>query len=128
MSSHVESIIQQLEAERGRALVASDYEALENLLTEDLVHIHATGIIDGKQSYLDGIRANLTFLDVSRPALDIRSEGNIAVATGTLRQSVRIKAQDVVIDMLAAVTQVWRLESDHWRICSFQATNMPRSS
>jgi ketosteroid isomerase-like protein len=128
MTLDIESTIRQLEDERSRSLMAADYEALGNLVTEDLVHTHATGIVDGKQGYLDGIRANLIFLDVSRPKLDIRVEGNIAIATGTLKQSVKIKASGVIVDMHAAVTQVWRYEVSHWRICSFQATNMPPSS
>jgi ketosteroid isomerase-like protein len=88
MAQDAESAIREREAARGRALVASDYAALADLVTDDLVHIHATGAIEDKQAYLAGLEAKLVFLSVSRPSLDVRVYGSIAVMTGPLEQSV----------------------------------------
>lgn len=122
MAQDAESAIREREAARGRALVASDYAALADLVTDDLVHIHATGAIEDKQAYLAGLEAKLVFLSVSRPSLDVRVYGSIAVMTGPLEQSVKVKGPEIVVDMKAVTTQVWRLDGDSWRICSFQAT------
>jgi ketosteroid isomerase-like protein len=124
MMTDVETTIRQYEDERSRALVEADYAALADLVSDDLVHIHATGAVEGKKAYIEGLEAKLEFLSVVRPGLDVRVYGNIAVATGPLDQSVRVKGPGVTVDMKAIVTQVWRLDGGRWRICSFQATNI----
>lgn len=124
MADDAESIIRRREDERSRALVEADYTALADLVTDDLVHIHATGGVENKQAYIEGLKAKLEFLSVVRPNLDIRIYGDTAVSTGPLDQSVRVKGPGVTVDMRAMVTQVWRFEGGNWRICSFQATKM----
>jgi ketosteroid isomerase-like protein len=122
--ANVEELIRQREDERSRALVEADYVALADLVTDDLVHIHATGAVEGKQAYIDGVKEKLEFLSVVRPSLDIRVRGDSAIVTGPLDQSVRVKGPGIVVDMKAMVTQVWRLDDGKWRICNFQATKV----
>jgi len=122
MVEDIESVLRAREDERTAALLKSDYDALAELVTDDLVHVHATGMSENKRDYLDGIQAKLEFLAVSRPDLKIRIYGQVAVMTGPLVQSIRIKGPGQVVDMTAMVTQVWRLDDGVWRICSFQAT------
>jgi len=114
--------IRELERQRGEALVAGKYEELGELLADDLVHIHATGQIENKATYLAGIRANLDFLKVSRASLDVRCYGDVAIANGVLEQTVRVRANNAVAEMRAATTQVWVRRNGRWLQSSFQAT------
>jgi len=46
--------IRRLEDERGRALLAADWDTLDRLIAEDLVHIHANGAIEDRGAYFAG--------------------------------------------------------------------------
>lgn len=124
MTDQTIAALRELEAERSRLLVAGDHDAVAALLADDLVHIHATGQIDDKAAYLDGIRTKLEFVKIERPQLDVRVYGSVAVSTGIFEQTVRVKGPGVVVDMKAAFTHVWRREGDRWLMISFQATKI----
>ncbi|SCW80417.1 Ketosteroid isomerase homolog [Sphingobium faniae] len=124
MSEKIIAAITGLEQERASALIAGDYVRLAGLNTDDLVHIHATGQVESKDEYLRNTQEKLEFLEVSRPTFDVRIYGDAAISTGLLKQKIRVKAVDMIVDMEAAVTQVWRQDGGQWRCCSFQATNI----
>ncbi|WP_313802498.1 nuclear transport factor 2 family protein [Sphingobium sp.] len=119
-----EATILELEAARCKALTDANYAVLGEMISDDLVHIHANGSCDDKRGYLEGIAAKLEFLAVSRPDVTVRIFGEIAVATGPMIQTVRIKANGATVEMDARATIVWRNEGGSWRICSFQATSV----
>jgi ketosteroid isomerase-like protein len=116
--------IKHAENERASALVNADWAALAGLLSEDLVHIHATGLIDDKPKYLEGARTKLVFLKVERVSLDVRFHGELAIATGVLNQTLRIKGPETVVDILSATTQVWIPRDGRWVQSTFQATRI----
>jgi hypothetical protein len=62
MSEQIVNEIRRLENERGRALVRKDWHALAALIGEDLVHVHADGLVEDKAGYLESARAKLDFL------------------------------------------------------------------
>jgi ketosteroid isomerase-like protein len=116
--------ITRLEHERGVALVNADWPALDALMADDLVHIHTTGLIDDKAQYLEGARTKLDYLKVERVSLQVRSCGEIAIATGVLNQTLRIKGPETVVEIRAATTQVWIRRNGRWLQNSFQATRI----
>jgi ketosteroid isomerase-like protein len=117
--------ITQLENARGAALMAADWPALAALIADDVVHIHANGHSEDKVQYLSSVQTKLEFIKVKRVSLYVRCAGNVAVATGVLDQTVRIKEPGTVVDMHVATTQTWIRQSDgHWAQSSFQATNI----
>ena len=116
--------IRRQEEARGRALVNADWDALSDLLTEDLVHIHANGQAESKREYLDTMRTKMQILQMERISLQIRVYRDFALATGALRQSVRIKGPDTVVELHAATTQGWIRTRGIWRQNSFQATRI----
>lgn len=114
--------IADLSAERDRALATGDIDLLTQLLADDLVHVHATGRIDGKTAYLELVRERLEFPVVETSEAQVRRYGFTAILTGKLRQVVRIKATGAEQQTISAMTQVWALDDDQWRMVSFQAT------
>jgi len=116
--------INELEALRCRALVANDLDGLAELLDEQLVHVHATGQVDGKQQYLQLVRSAIRFLKVERKALQVRVLGDVAVASGRLLQHIEFRSSGERRAMDVMTTQVWAREAGGWRLVSFQATNL----
>ncbi|WP_416424573.1 nuclear transport factor 2 family protein [Pseudomonas sp. App30] len=125
MSEHaIIDTINELEALRCRALVANDLDGLAELLDEQLVHVHATGQVDGKQQYLQLVRGAIRFLKVERKALQVRVLGDVAVASGRLLQHIEFRSSGERRAMDVMTTQVWAREAAGWRLVSFQATNL----
>jgi hypothetical protein len=111
-----------LEQRRCRSLVDKDLASLRELVAAELVHIHATGRVEDRDAYLQGVEANLDFVRVERGELVVRIFGNTAVVTGTLDQLVRVRASRELHDMRCMATQVWVRSAAQWRQVSFQAT------
>lgn len=116
--------IRRLEDERGRALLAADWDTLERLIAEDLVHIHANGTIEDRSSYFAGLRNKLEFLLFERETLEVRGQCDLAVATGILKQTIRDKGSNSLFELRLATTQVWWRSAIGWQQMSFQATHI----
>ena len=117
-----------LEQQRQQALLDGDIERLSNLVTDDLVHVHASGRVEDKAAYLAGVRMRFRFLSVRRPGLQVRVFGDTAIATGPLDQVLTIVATGLRHEMTAFATQVWVRQGADWRQASFQATNVPAAT
>ncbi|MBP0638812.1 nuclear transport factor 2 family protein [Cupriavidus sp. AcVe19-6a] len=115
--------IARLENERCRALVAADVDALDALVADDVIHIHANGKVDDKPAYLAIVRSQITFLSAQREGLEVRVQGDMAVAVGRLLQSIEMRETGQRIEMDVMTTQAWRREAGRWRQVTFQATN-----
>jgi ketosteroid isomerase-like protein len=124
MTDHRIAELERAEAERGNALVSCDWEALSSLMSDDLVHIHTTGLIDDKRSYLEGARTKLDYLKVERISFDVRFYGDVAIATGVLNQTLRIKGPETIVEIRAATSQAWIRRDGRWVQTTFQATRI----
>ncbi len=125
----LKKIITQREQQRCQALVNNDMDALGALIPQDLVHIHANGLVENRAAYLKTVSEHLEFIAVKRASLEISAASaanDVAVATGELLQTIRVKASGQKIDMRIMTTQVWMrntVESE-WQQSLFQATNI----
>lgn len=116
--------IKELEAERCRALVEGNLDALSQLVDDQLVHIHATGQVDNKHGYLQLVETAIRFLKVERPDLQVRIYADVAVATGRLSQSIEFCSTGERRELDVITTQIWALRDSRWRQISFQATSL----
>lgn len=122
----LERMLTARERERRDALVGDDMERLADLVTDDLVHVHTTGIVQGKAELLGHAGRFLRFIEVERGPLTIRAVGeNAGVMTGTMTNTVRRRDLDERVTVRAFVTQLWVRRDAAWRIASFQATRLP---
>jgi ketosteroid isomerase-like protein len=114
--------IRDLEDRRRRALVAADLEGLDRLFSEDLIHIHSTGMAHTKTELLEHINQKRAFLAIDRGDLQIRIEGDAAVMTGTITNRMLTKDGTGEILLHGFVTQVLRRSAEGWRFINFQLT------
>jgi ketosteroid isomerase-like protein len=125
---HQEAIAAVLarEAQRREALVSRDIAALENLFTDDLVHVHASGQIDDKPRLIRQVRDGVfRFVDIARGPLHVRLYDRVAVMTGTMTNTLQGKDTSSNVVSQLHVTQVWILTPDGWKQSSFQSTRLP---
>lgn len=121
--------ITEHELQRCQALVKNDIDALGKLIPQDLTHIHANGQVEDRAAYLKTVSEHLEFLAVNRTNLAVSPVGtanNVAIATGELQQTIRVKANGQKIDMRIMTSQVWMKStpSSDWQQVLFQATNI----
>lgn len=110
------------EAERQRALLAVDLEALDGLYEESLVHIHAPGVVHTKAMLLEHTATRQAYLAIERGELNVRIFGETAVVTGSITNRLR-NPDDSERTVTGEVTQVLHRGADGaWRFVSFQMT------
>ena len=127
--AQIEQELLDREQARCGALIADDMDALADLLSDDLVHVHTTGVVHGKDQLLQHAGTFLRFIDVSREQLLIRPLGDdVAVMTGPMTNVVRRRDQDEPVTVQAFVTQVWARRAGQWRIASFHAVRLPEQA
>jgi ketosteroid isomerase-like protein len=113
-----------LEQQRCQALVEGDLEALDRLVSDDLVHVHTTGRHEDKAGYLRGVAERIKYLVVTRESLTVRPLPNVAIATGVVTQTIRVRDASEDLHMRIFVTQIWSNAAGRWRQCTFQATSI----
>lgn len=113
------------EAARGRALVERDFDALAQLMADDLLHIHSTGVVHNKAAYLDYVRGPLAFLSVERQDLKVKMLGDAAVMTGTMTNVMQPPGPAAPVTVESHVVQIWVRGAADWQLSVFQATRLP---
>lgn len=110
------------EARRCAALAADDMAALADLMADDLVHVHATGIVHDKAQLLEHAGSFLRFFEVRRGELNVRLLAeDVAVVSGPMTNVVGRRGDDEKIEVQAFVTQVWARRDGVWKTVSFHA-------
>ncbi len=125
MSSNLEAQILEREAQRGKALLAADIEALDSLLSERLVFAHATAKYEDKASLLQKMGAGTIVyktLDVTQQqVIDL---GDSALLISRLTADVLVGGQPRSIDNMTL--SVWTREDGDWRLVAYQPTAIPK--
>ncbi|MCC8967086.1 nuclear transport factor 2 family protein [Bradyrhizobium sp. Pear76] len=117
--------IRDLERQRCEALVVGDYSLLSTLLADEVVHIHTSGRVEDREQFLANVRDRLEYVNVTRGDLNVLDLGDVALATGSIEQVVRMRATGKSHQMKFITSQVWRRTDAGWRQVSFQATSLP---
>jgi ketosteroid isomerase-like protein len=109
------------------AQTASDLDALGALFAPDLIFVHTTGAVDGRQSYLEGVREG----HYAHGGID-RLHSKVVVSQDR-RGAVTISVVDMMSTPLGKpelafrICQVieWSFGEAGWQIRSRQATKQP---
>lgn len=126
MSEADKNAILALEKRRCQALSDADIAALDGMFGDALVHIHATGLVQNKREFLEGLAQKQPFIRVERGPLNIRVLGDVAIMDGPMTNTVRRADQPEPVTVQAYATQVLAREGQEWRYVAFQATSGPK--
>lgn len=122
--AQAEQAVRDAEAARARALIARDWPALEALLDDGLVYVHAPGLVHDRAQWLDYLRTGPTFLSVDLDIQQLRLEGDVALTHGVL--ALRFQRGDAPpTNARSFVTQVWVRRPMGFRLAAFQSTRLP---
>lgn len=114
---------------RYRAMLAGDADALDRLLSEDLVYTHSNGVSDNKRAYLAAIRARVfDYRRCEREIARFQDYGNVALLHGTVRLEAVVAGQ--LKQLHNQYLMVWvhaGAKNDHvgWRLRAWASTLIP---
>lgn len=114
--------ILELEDRRRRALIEVDLGTLDELLDEELVHIHAPGVTHTKAQLLEHTATRQAYIEILRGELLVRVFDDVAIVTGPIKNRLRTEAGGERA-LAGVATQVLRCDAAGvWRFVSFQMT------
>jgi hypothetical protein len=104
----------ELERQRAEALIRRDAAMLDALWPADLMHIHSTGTVMGKDELMRYVLETLQFLELTRSDLKVQVYGDAALMTG--RQLARMRRLDKPepVNAQSWVTQFWVRRPGGW--------------
>ena len=117
--------IRALELSFYEIMIAKDFDAMRDILSEDLEYIHSTGVVEGKDLYLEGVRDGLyEYSEIRSEEPDIRVFDAGAVTMGKIVMMVGKRGEPKAAVPLIS-TLVWIREGCKWRLRCRHATRLP---
>ena len=110
----------RLEQERCRAISNRDWATLEGLIVDDYTHTHATGRIEDKATYLEGVKSRPR--KTTRGALKVRVYGDSAIITGPMTNHLESSSGTTLMETVA--TETWVRHGGGWKLAAFQVTRL----
>jgi ketosteroid isomerase-like protein len=105
------------------AMIAVDLEALEEILSPDLIYIHSTAVAEGKREYLERVKArHYDYSTIASRDVIVRIRDDLAVMSGTLHMGVATACgPDLMMKLLFVL--IWTKQGGRWRLSLRQSTN-----
>ena len=117
------------EEQRRQALQTGDWQALDALLSEQLVYVHSTAASDTKKSLMAKLEGGeLQYVEISFADLKGQAAGDCVVITGRLSAEVSKQGQSKQVRSLFMT--VWTLNDGvsglhQWQLIAHQGTPLP---
>jgi ketosteroid isomerase-like protein len=109
---------------RYAAQTGRDFAALQQLIGEDLVYIHASAIVDNKATYIETQRAGtVIYRTMKRSDVTVRTYGCLAMITGLANFDVTNKGQDISVEL--RFHSIWAKRAGAVQFVSWEATRVP---
>jgi ketosteroid isomerase-like protein len=110
-------------------LVAGRWSQATDMMSADMLWIHPTGRVDGRQSRMDALVKGPQLAWASIDTKDIRAEGfmdSAVVTSETTWTSANLSAGETKPRVLhLRLTTVWVNQGGTWRVVRFQCTTIP---
>ena len=123
-STPIIQAIAQRDAARVAALLAKDTTALDDLLDDELVYVHSTGVADTKESYLEGLMTGVW--DYHKLSL---RDHRYVVHPGTVlvfcRMAIDITVRGTFKSFESNALLVWVQRSSGWKLAAVQSSSIP---
>ncbi len=107
-------------------MLEADAAGLDALLHDDLIYIHSSGNIDGKQSHIASVAEKTVVYEAFSPS-NVRFvgvDGSTVLRTGSVRIAVVVRGSPKALHV--AFIEVWtNAGGREWRMISWQSTSLP---
>ena len=112
------------DAARLQALIAADIDALERLLSDDLVFVHANGRQDDKRGYIAYCRSgHIRYRAIARREPTLTIAGGVAVLCAAADMDVTMNGEER--SATARYMGVWTKSADGWKLLAIDMVRPP---
>jgi uncharacterized protein (TIGR02246 family) len=124
MPQSAEDAVAAVEQRRINALIASDINALDEMIDEQCTHIESNGTSRTKAAFLEDVANREFSFDLFEIEENhIRIIGDTAVVTGTYRNIVRVRGKQNSLKH-ARHLRVYVQSGGRWKLIAHQATEI----
>lgn len=121
-----ESDVLRRNSERLQAMVEGDLDRVEAMMSEDLIFVHTTSIVESRNQLMARLRSgNVRYVVIKE--LDVRAErvGEQMLVLGSLSQEIEVVGATRTISCRAL--SLWIPSASGWLMRSYQSTIIPTS-
>jgi hypothetical protein len=122
-----EQQVLQAEKDRFAAMVKVDEAALNKLLTDDLIYVHTSALLQTKKEFIDSLKGGtIKYISVTPTESDwkVRIVGNVAIVNGAAAVHVIDHGND--LNFKIRYTNVHTNRAGYWQMMSWEATRFPQ--
>jgi ketosteroid isomerase-like protein len=118
-----EESIKQLEKRRYDLMIKKDMTGLSELLGDDLVYTHSSGVTENKEQYMQGILSGKSvYYAVEPEETQVRLYGNTAILNGVARVDTELNGQKTTLRL--KYTDVYVKRNGKWQFVTWQSLRM----
>jgi ketosteroid isomerase-like protein len=119
--------VRALERARISAMLKGDHQSIAQYLDQDLIYVHSTGLVDGRDSYLASLKEGKYVYERIEVIEERHAEGADFVAlVQILSVVIRVAGADATPTRQVAASSLWRRSQGQWKLVTMQAT--PRAT
>jgi ketosteroid isomerase-like protein len=119
--------VRALERARISAMLKGDHQAIAQYLDQDLIYVHSTGLVDGRENYLASLRDGKYVYERIEVIEERHAEGaDFVVLLQILSVVIRVAGADTTVPRQVAASSLWRRLHGEWKLVTMQAT--PRAA
>lgn len=119
-----EDMVLKLDRQRFDAQISKDTTLLNQLLSNDLIYVHSSGLVENKKEYVDKIsnrQADYREVNIEKAKAHIYGK-NTAIINGTAK--INLWQTDKMVTIYLHYLDVWVKEKGKWRMVRWQSTRI----
>ncbi len=118
-----EETLKQLEKRRYDLMIKKDMAGLRELLADDLVYTHSSGVTENKEQYLQGLSSGKSvYYAVEPEETQVRLYGNMAILNGIARVDTEVNGQKTTLRL--RYTDAYVKRNGKWQFVTWQSLRM----
>lgn len=120
----VEDAVVQAEKSWAAAVTRSDLNALDAILTSDLIYTHSSAVVEDRGVYTGRIKSgSLRYDAIDHESIVVKAYGDAAVLHCKLRMQGASNGE--AFNTYAVVSHVWVRQGGAWKLAAHHATRLP---
>lgn len=107
---------------RRNALLSGNADALSEILTDDYLHIHASGLRENRKEFIDSVRTRIRWHGIVSDSAEVIASGDAAVVIEDIAQEISFTGSLERKSLKLITTQIYRRDQGKWLLWFFQSS------
>lgn len=122
-ATKAEQEIRRVEERRFRAMTGVDTAELKEILADDLIYTHSSGVVDTKEQFIASLTSGRTkYKSIDIEEMRVRLYGETRVVNGRAR--VRVESQGRENNLHLRFMDVYVKRGGRWQMVAWQSTRL----